>query len=222
MASVKIFDYTMLLCAFYGLCIGVFAGALYDVLRIRRIAASKGRYGQKRKPAPLDGYFAPPPKEKFWSFDATLIFFGDFAFLATLGVAISILIFYENDGVLRWYALAACAVGFFAYRMTVGKLVMKTSDAILAKLKQFWHFAIAHTLDPVRRLLTKGKKAVLCRVAVKRTNRIFSSLATDLLPPQAGEVKKKETKKGGTLCNKIKAIHLPKQQKNRHSPSASS
>jgi hypothetical protein len=160
-------------CAFYGFCIGICFGAVYDVLRVRRIAFSKERYGIHRAQSALSNYFDVQPKGRFWSVQTIVIALEDFLFLSFLGAAIAILTFYENDGVFRWYALLACILGFACYRVTLGALVMKAADAIIARIKVCFRFVIAHTLVPLRQKQSiawrKIKRAVFYRYAQKQT-----------------------------------------------------
>ncbi len=185
-------------CAFYGFCIGVCAGAWYDILRVCRIARSKARYGVRRKETVLQGYFDLPQKQRFWSVQTVLIALEDIFFLMVLGIAIAILTFYENDGVFRFYALLACVMGFFCYRVTLGAQVVKLADVIIAKIKAFLRFVVAHTVTPLRRkikALTRWlKRKLYYRYVKKRTQRVLSHTQQNLSPFFEGKVRKRKTK----------------------------
>ncbi len=172
--------------AFYGLCIGICAGAVYDLLRIRRIAFSPHRYGQRPPTMALDAYFAEKEKPKTPLLEILLISIGDFLFLFALGCAVSILVFYENDGVFRWYALLSCVAGFFLYRNTLGRIVVRCADAIIASIKQALRFLWRMTWLPLQHFCQRiGRyfyRKLSYRYRKNRTKRIFLKLEETLLP----------------------------------------
>ncbi len=184
----NVFHYGMLWMAFYGFCIGVIAGGVYDILRIRRIAFAPAnrRYGKRTENLPLHTYFSERGRQKTRIGETVLIAFGDFLFLFCLGCAVSILVFYENDGIFRWYALLPCIGGFFLYRNTVGKAVMRCADAIIAKIRQLLHFLVRVALLPLWHLIqTFGRylyRKATYRYRLFGTKKIFSHLGKTLVP----------------------------------------
>lgn len=117
---------------------GAILGAIYDLFRLRRIAFAKTHsYGAKQMPKSLCA--SPSAKESrtvSFSISTVVIFIEDILFALIAGGIFCILLFAENDGIFRWYALFGYAVGFFAYQNSIGKLVMRLSDVILGWIRR--------------------------------------------------------------------------------------
>ncbi len=110
----------------FSFLIGIMLGAIYDVFRIRRKAAR--RAGKRR-------------------LDFVLTIFEDIVFCLFASVSMILATYKLYFGIPRWYAYGACALGFFIWQKTVGRLIMKLSDRIID--------LIAKALSLLKRKLVK-------------------------------------------------------------------
>ncbi|MBQ1226440.1 MAG: spore cortex biosynthesis protein YabQ, partial [Clostridia bacterium] len=92
---------------FLSIAFGFFAGALYDIFRIRRIALK----------IPI-----------LWHFE-------DFFFMVFCGVTYAVLFYALNSGRVRGFAFVGGIVGLYIYRKTLGRLVMALSERIISFVK---------------------------------------------------------------------------------------
>ena len=120
--------------------IGMMLGAVYDVFRIRRKATRKA--------------------DKKW-LDLILTLFEDVVFCTFAAVSMILANYKLYFGIPRWYAYAACALGFFVWQKTVGRLIMKLSDKIID--------LIAKALSLVKRKIMKPASAGVKKSAKKIT-----------------------------------------------------
>lgn len=115
-------DFNILMLFFlYSLIVGAGIGAVYDVFRIVRIILPKAK---------------------------TVIFFEDLLFCLTAAVIMSIFIFNAGYGIVRGYALIGSGIGFTVYYMTVGKIVYRLSEIIIAFIKKAIRFITALIAAP--------------------------------------------------------------------------
>lgn len=185
----------------WGVVLGFAFGALYDVLRILRVAralrhADAPVYGTRMSPCSLHCYLEkkrekqtrPPMRE------LVLLFFEDFFFCISFGCAIAVLVFAMEDGVVRWYSLAACAAGFFGYRQTLGRPVMRSATVILALCRRVLAWTFLRTLAPLFACLRRLFGAIATRLGhtVGRwaTRRYASRLPARMVPPIGNREKK--------------------------------
>ena len=104
---------TLMLFFLYSLIVGLGIGVVYDVFRIARIILPKAK---------------------------AVIFFEDLLFCLIAAVIMSIFIFNAGYGIVRGYALFGSGIGFTVYYMTVGKIVYRLSEIIIAFLKKAVRF----------------------------------------------------------------------------------
>ncbi len=126
----------------YAFILGVAFGILYDVIRITRIILGV-RYGFAQKSAeflysrkyPLIGIYKPGNGQiKKTLLDIT-VFIGDVIYCIAVGSVFCIFMYYSNDGIFRWQALAFVLLGFFVYYKTFGALIMYFAEIIGIFLK---------------------------------------------------------------------------------------
>ena len=136
-----------LVCAFI---IGIMLGAIYDVFRIRRKAARKA--GKRR-------------------LDFVLTLFEDVVFCLFATVCMILATYKLYFGIPRWYAYVSCALGFFLWQKTVGRLIMKLSDKIIDLIARAFSFIKRKLLCPMFlrfKDLTKKITAKCRRHKIKR------------------------------------------------------
>ncbi|MBE6688459.1 MAG: hypothetical protein E7588_04160 [Ruminococcaceae bacterium] len=99
-------------CMFF-LCsavLGTVIGMIYDVFRIIRIA---------------------------FRHNFIVVFFEDLLFCFITCVLLILMIFCANYGVVRWFSVFGCAGGFFIYRETAGRIVIRASDIIISFIRRY-------------------------------------------------------------------------------------
>ena len=99
----------------WALATGIFVGMVYDLLRALRILTG---LDQRQGSTPLY---------------RVSLFVGDVILAVTAAVALILLCYYTNDGLLRGLAVWGMAGGFFVYVQTLGRLTLKV-EKVLARL----------------------------------------------------------------------------------------
>ena len=131
-----------LLSFFASLGLGIFLGILYDACVLLRILlGARAGEGSISRLASIRYPLLPPDfgrREqgrlgRGLSFSVTALF--DFLFALLAGILILLFAYAQNDGILRLYYLVAAALGFYAYRITVGRLVFRFSSALVFLLR---------------------------------------------------------------------------------------
>ncbi|MBQ3125786.1 MAG: spore cortex biosynthesis protein YabQ [Clostridia bacterium] len=118
-----------------GCLLGAAFAAVYDLLRIVRIlfgeraACPVGRLGQLPMPPAARRHI------RWGAMRGMLVHFGDLLYFPLFGAAIAVYLSAAYDGRIRWFALAGLALGFFGWRLTLGRLVTAASAAISALLR---------------------------------------------------------------------------------------
>ena len=128
---------------------GIFFGLIYDVFRIRRIAFRRSRRLKRLRTA-----------------DAVIIFFEDLIFCVFVGIVMILISYKLYFGIPRWYSYASCALGFYLWQKTVGRLIMKLSDKIIDLLSRAFSFVKRKLLGPAFEKVKKltKKTAANCRL----------------------------------------------------------
>ena len=126
----------------YAVWFGAICGILYDILRIVRVLHGvryPGRFSawlsRLRLPFLPEGYASPRPTRYGKRVQSLLIFLGDFLYLLLVGMLFSVFIYWQNDGVFRFYMLFGATIGYMAYYFTVGRLVLASAEAVAAFLR---------------------------------------------------------------------------------------
>lgn len=100
----------------YSIVIGIILGVVYDVFRIQRITMeSDNKY--------------------FTVIRDIIIFIEDIIFAIISAIFIAIMIFYVNNGQIRWFALFGTSIGFIIYYNTIGRIVILCSEKIIAFIR---------------------------------------------------------------------------------------
>ncbi len=132
--------------------IGFLLGAVYDIFRIRRIAfLPKQENETKAEPADKQKR-AGNVKGKI---DCLLIFLEDIFFFTFAAVLMVLLMYKLNGGRVRIFTLIPLVLGFFVYRITVGKLVIRCAEIIIGFIYKLVRRIISVTVTPVIRLIKK-------------------------------------------------------------------
>ena len=186
----------MLLCSF--LC-GIGLGAAYDVLRLLRIMSATeprdvniGRRQERKvlmtdekKELPLPcflriygksirpiGFMNAPKSSSLRAIlNHLLIFFEDIAFFVLSGVAISLVLYYTNDGQLRFLSPICALIGFVIYYKTVGRLTERVERVAAFVIRSGLTYLLLTLLLPFV-LLFKGIRLAASATVGKILHRI--------------------------------------------------
>ncbi len=148
---------------FYSLFLGVSFGVLYDIFRISRAFLGVS-YGGKsaaylyEKEYPLIGRLEIRKGKLKDGFIFVAVMLGDILYFILCGLIFAVFIYYTNDGIFRFGALAAVLVGFLAYYMTFGRLIIAFAEIICIFLKiitKIFLFAIAFPFKIMYNILIK-------------------------------------------------------------------
>ncbi|MEE0970514.1 MAG: spore cortex biosynthesis protein YabQ [Clostridia bacterium] len=157
----------MTLWAFF---LGIAFGIFYDVIRITRVMLGV-TYGTAKGSAeflysrtyPLIGQIIrkeSKAKEKLLTF---IVAAGDVIFCTVMGASFCIFLYYTNDGIFRWQAVAATAIGFFVYYKTIGAIILYFAEIISIFLKiltKILLYAIAFPFRIMYNIVIRMLKAV--------------------------------------------------------------
>lgn len=119
-------------------------GALYDVFRIRRVAFRLPR----EENAPQKG-FRRLLYRNLERTDTLLCFGEDILFSLFATVVLILMDFKLYFGVPRWYALGAAVLGFWFYRITLGRIVMRSAERVIGLIGAAVGFLRHRVLSPV-------------------------------------------------------------------------
>ncbi len=148
----------------WSFAVGILFGAVYDLLRIRRVAFRLPRKKDGEKAGKVVSFF-----RRHWEkTDTVLIFFEDLIFSLFCTVTLILLDFRLYFGVPRWYSAAAALLGFLLYYVTVGKLVIRSAERLISLLRRAVGFLLLHTLFPALRIVKSAWKALKRRRERKR------------------------------------------------------
>ncbi len=124
--------------------LGAFFGLIYDSVRFFRELITVKMAGRYRRFLSVA------------TFVLTLIL--DLLFFLFCGIALSIFLFYTNDGIFRVSSVVTVICGFCLYRLTLGRLIyalLKFLEKIFKKIVIFSVKAIAFPLKSVYNILVK-------------------------------------------------------------------
>ena len=197
----------------YGALLGVGAGLFYDLLRVTRIflgAHYSRSLSEKLRKIELP-LLSPYREHEESPALGAVIFLEDLFFCVLSGVALSILYYEQNDGKIRPLVIAACALGFFLYRLTLGRLFLWFSEAAAFALdcivRYLWYF-LSYPFRAAWKLLRRiGTKLILkiqshfrqfCRVRFSKKELQKAEAGRGLFPDlDLPVVKKKRGKEDG-------------------------
>lgn len=85
----------------------------------------------------------------------------DLLFWFACGIGVFYMLYRENDGTLRWFAVLGAAIGMFFYKMIVRDMFINVMSTCLHKIMWFVFRVIQIVLKPVKCLISAGKTFVL-------------------------------------------------------------
>ena len=70
------------------------------------------------------------------------VFLLDILFFATAAVSVFLFSLAMTEGEVRGYSLAGCMIGFFAYRCTVGRLLLRSLNVVMRTLRRIFSVVV--------------------------------------------------------------------------------
>lgn len=196
----------------YSFLLGAGLGVLYDAFRIFRILSATGSVSEcdgkgydgvmLSLPPPMSGVFGKKIKPFFVPASGSrsragsviygiLLFFEDILFFAVCGCAVSVLIYYTNDGRFRLMAVVGVFVGFLLYYLTVGRLVLSAARFICFAIRAVLTYLTLALVTPFAYLLKAVRYAVtrtvgrIRAVYVRKKNKKYDRSVRDALRLEA-------------------------------------
>ena len=78
----------------------------------------------------------------------------DFLFWFACGISVFYMLYRENNGVLRWFAVLGAIIGMSAYKMTVSKMFVNVMSTCIYKILCFLSRVIQIVLKPIKWLIS--------------------------------------------------------------------
>ena len=132
--------------ALYGAAVGAALGAVYDLFRAVRIAASltfRPCFSSRGRELPVWGL----------RFSAVILFISDIFFSLTASAALSVTVFHLLSGHMRWFVLLGTGLGFLLYRRTVGRITSRLLPRLVRSVGRCLLAVAGVTLLPLLRLI---------------------------------------------------------------------
>lgn len=85
----------------------------------------------------------------------------DLFFWLACGIAVFYMLYRENNGTLRWFAVLGAALGMIFYKLTVRNLFINIMSTCLHKIMWFLSRILQIVLKPLKCLFCAGKTLVL-------------------------------------------------------------
>ena len=85
----------------------------------------------------------------------------DLLFWLICGIGVFYMLYRENNGTLRWFAVLGAAIGMFLYKMIVRDTLVNVMSTCLHKIMWFVFRVIQIVLKPLKCLFYAGKTFVL-------------------------------------------------------------
>lgn len=85
----------------------------------------------------------------------------DLFFWLVCGLAVFYMLYRENNGTLRWFAVAGATIGMSFYKIIVRDMFTNIMSTCLHKIMWFLFHVLQFVLKPLKRLFCAGKTLVL-------------------------------------------------------------
>ncbi len=157
----------------YAILTGVFCGTLYDCFRVLRVFIGVSCYTQRKRrldqlSLPLIGTVRSPRTSDNQRGGRLLVLaIGDVLFFFLAGCAFCVFLYHAASGCFRWFYLFGAGAGFSVYYITVGNLVMLSSEMLAFLLRVclrylWWTLCVPFRIARV--IITRVFQLLLCRV----------------------------------------------------------
>lgn len=127
----EIFIEKQLLIVLNSVILGLIFGAIYDIIRISHIMCAIASYSGENRGIRSG-------KAAFLIFAA-----GDLVYVIVVSVMFSFFTYWQNNGVIRAFIVLPCIAGFAVYHVTIGKIVMYFSEAVVRFIRLVFRYTVA-------------------------------------------------------------------------------
>lgn len=79
----------------------------------------------------------------------------DFLFWFACGIGVFYMLYRENNGILRWFAVLGAVIGMSAYKVTISKRFVHIMSTCIYKIMWFLSRMIQIVLKPIKWLISK-------------------------------------------------------------------
>lgn len=151
----------------FSLFLGLIFGFLYDIISIVEILS--GAVSFTRGKLQLNNGFPA----RF------LLFVCDGIFCLSVGLSFPIFTYAVNNGDLRWFIPAGCALGFALYHVTIGRLVLLSMGTVANAIRAAIYFTILKPAGYIIKIIRKFAVFVfdntVCRIILLIHKKILSA-----------------------------------------------
>lgn len=102
----------------------------------------------------------------------------DFLFWVICAVSVFTMLYRENNGTLRWFAVAGAFCGMLLYKKTISLFFIRTVSGVLQRVIQMTGRILGFLLKPVTVLADKGKQS--CTRMKREGNKIVKYIKNKL------------------------------------------
>ena len=85
----------------------------------------------------------------------------DLFFWLACGIGVFYMLYRENDGTLRWFAVLGAALGMFLYKLTIRDIFINVMSTCIYKMMWFIFRVLQVMLKPLKCLIFRAKTCVL-------------------------------------------------------------
>lgn len=157
---------------------GAFLGVIYDTVRFIRCALGI-KYCNNSFKCSIKTIKTKEKTRLTGLKENIIIHITDILFFIICGIVIAILVYYSNNGRVRWFIYFFSAIGFLIYYLTIGKIIIRLSGVITEVLKSIVYYTfylIVYPLLPIRNfaklLFTKIHTEFKIKKAKKRNEKL--------------------------------------------------
>lgn len=115
---------------------------------------------------------------KLFRHTALLISLEDLVFWIACAIGVFCVLYEENNGILRWFAVAGAALGMFIYKKTLSHLIIDIMCRVLSFVLHAFQKLFGILLKPFGFLL--GKAATGGRIAGRKAGRLWKFIKKKL------------------------------------------
>ena len=110
--------------------------------------------------------------------NTVMISLEDFLFWVICAVSVFTMLYRENNGTLRWFAVAGAFCGMLLYKKTISYFLIRTVSRVLQRMLQIIGRIFGFLLKPVSVLADKGKQS--CTYMKSEGNKISKYIKNKL------------------------------------------
>ena len=149
---------TQLALLYFNACLlGVGLGVFYGLLRIVRIFFGDhfSMVANRFQAVELPFIHVREKRKRHGRLLKVIVFAEDFLFCVVAAVAMILLFYQINNGKLRFLAFPVAGVGFYLYRITLGRLVMVCSETVAFVLEAAIRYVFFFLLFPLKWIVNR-------------------------------------------------------------------